>query len=125
MKFLGEYRGNALIFWLSRETIQVNMPSVFKKSHQKLRSIVDCSEVAIERPRSPCIQAATWSEYKKSNTFKFLIGISPTGYILFLSECYGGRCSDTFICQNISFYNKLQYADEIMADRGLLTSEYM
>ena len=69
------------------------------------------------------MQAATWSDYKHRNTLKFLIGISPTGYITFLSDCYGGRASDRFICSDSGFYNLLEYGDQIMADRGFQIKE--
>ncbi len=103
VKFLGKFLGNALIVWLPKDTIISNLPAMFQKHHRKLRCIIDCSEVYIERPKSLDVQAATWSEYKKHNTFKFLIGISPTGYIMFLSDCYGGCSTDQFICQNSGF----------------------
>ena len=49
---------------------------------------IDCSEVFIEQPKSLTNQAATWSDYKHHNTVKFLVGITPTGFISFLSDCY-------------------------------------
>ena len=51
--------------------------------------IIDCAEVFIEKPKSLSAQAATWSDYKHHNTFKFLVGITPTEFILFPSSCYG------------------------------------
>ena len=42
---------------------------------------------------------------------------------MFLSDGYGGRTSDVFICQDSSFYRKLEYGDEIMADRGFQIRE--
>ena len=63
------------------------------------------------------IQAATWSDYKSHNTFKILIGISPTGFVISLSDCYGGRPSDKYICGDSGFYDLLERDDEIMADR--------
>ena len=90
--------GNALIAWIPREPIRDHVPNIFKKTgHYKVRCIIDCSEVFIQRPRSMISQAVTWSDYKSHNTFKFLIGISPSGFITFVYECYGGRASDRFI----------------------------
>ena len=63
-------------------------------------------------------QAVTWSDYKKHNTVKYLIVIYPTGYIMFVSDGYGGRAGDAYICQDSSFYKKLEHGDEVMADRG-------
>ena len=54
---------------------------------------------------------------------KFLIPISPTGFIMFISGCYGGRATDQFIYKNSKFYNHLETGDEIMADRGFQIKE--
>ena len=71
----------------------------------------------IKRPKSLSAHAATWSEYKHHNTFKFLVGISLTGIISFLSSCYGGRGSDKFITRDSEFYDLLERDDETMANR--------
>ena len=76
--------GSSLVCWLPREGIRDNLPEMLKKNgHYMLRCIIDCAEVFVERPKSLLIQAQTWSDYKHHNTFKFLIGISPTGFITF------------------------------------------
>jgi len=41
------------------------------------------------------VRAQTWSNYKKHNTVKFLIGVTPQGTIDFISKGWGGRVSDT------------------------------
>lgn len=110
--------------WLPQEVVKENMPKIFKKAgHGNTRVIIDCSEIFIERPKSLETQAATWSDYKSHNTLKFLIGISPTGFISFLSECYGGRASDKYICKDSGFYDLLDLYDEVMADRGFQIQE--
>ena len=43
-------------------------------------NMCDCVDMFIERPKSLSAQAATWSGYKHHNTFKFLVGIRPTGF---------------------------------------------
>ena len=123
VKLLSTLIGNASIVWLQRDTIYQNLPDVFKGKHAKTRCIIDCSEVYIERPKSLDDQAATWSDYKQHNTLKFLIGISPSGYVTFLSDCYGGRTSDRHICRDSNFYNLLEAGDVIMADRGFQIRE--
>ena len=72
----------------------------------------------IERPKSLDVQAATWSDYKLHNTVKFSVGISPTGYVMFLSDCYSGRSSDEFITADGGFYDCVDIYDGVMADRG-------
>ena len=103
IRFLGNVLGNALVFWQPREAVMSNMPECFLESHKKTRCIIDSTEVYTERPKLVYLQAVTWSDYKKHNTFKFLVAISPTGYIMFLSDSYGGKASDQCICQYSNF----------------------
>ena len=102
---------------MPREAIRDNLPEAFiKTGNNKCRVILDCAEVFIERPKSLDCQAATWSDYKHHNTIKFLVGISPSGFITFLSSCYGGRASDKFITKDSGFYDLLERDDVVMAD---------
>ena len=122
--FTGKLLGHALITWRPQEAVHSNLPGVFiKAGYKKCRVILDCAEVFIERPKSLINQACTWSEYKHHNTIKFLAGISPTGYITFLSDCYGGRASDRCIVKDSGFYNLLEREDMVMADRGFQIHE--
>ena len=77
----------------------------------------------IERPKSLSSQVPTWSHYKNHNTFKFWVGFTPTGFILFLSSYYGGQVSDIFITRDSGFYDLLERDDEVMADRGFQSQE--
>lgn len=124
VRILSTALGNCLVNWLPREAIRDHLPNIYKKmGHYKLRCIIDCTEVFIERPKSLELQAQTWSDYKSHNTIKFLIGISPAGFITFLSDCYGGRTSDKYICEDSGFFDALERDDEIMADRGFQIKE--
>ena len=60
---------------------------------------------------------------KHHNTIKFLVGISPSGFITFLSSCYGGRASDKFITKDSGFYDLIQRDNVVMADRGFQIQE--
>ena len=48
---------------------------------------------------------------------KFLIGITPCGTILYLSQCWGGRVSDKNIMQASNFFSLLEPGDDVLADR--------
>lgn len=124
VKFLRKTLADVLVNWIPKESILEHMPDIYKeKGYGNVRCIIDCSEIFIERSKSLNVQAVTWSDYKHHNTVKFLIGISPTGYITFLSDCYGGRASDKFICNDSGFFELLEYGDNIMADRGFQITE--
>ena len=124
VRFLSKFLGSALIVWLPKEVIVSQLPQCFVEGHyQNTRCIIDCTEVYIERPKSLDVQAATWSDYKQHNTFKILVTISPSGYIMHLSDCHGGRATDQFICRNSGLYNLLEYGDVVMADRGFQIKE--
>ena len=113
-----------LVKWLPLEAVRENMPKLFRKAgYGKVRVMIDCTEVFIERSKNLNSQAASWSDYKSHNTFKFLIGISPTGSITFLSDCYSGRASDKFICADSEFYSFLDEYDHVMADKGFPIKE--
>ncbi|XP_078606457.1 uncharacterized protein LOC144879100 [Branchiostoma floridae x Branchiostoma japonicum] len=113
-----------LIHWPSKETVKRNLPKKFrKKKYSNCRVIIDCSEIFTERPYNLKTRAKTWSNYKHHHTFKFLVGITPYGAVSFLSSSWGGRISDKDITLKSRFYNKVEYGDMIMADRGFTISE--
>ena len=108
----------ALPIWASREHIQQTMPQAFKDAYPNTRVIIDCTEIYIEMPTSFRSQSATYSSYKKHNTAKGLIGISPAGYPTFISELYAGRSSDKQVTRDCRILNMLEPGDDVMADRG-------
>lgn len=112
-----------LIKWPGKGTILKNLPRSFRPKFRACRVIIDCTEVFIQRPSNLDTRAKTYSNYKNHNTMKFLVGITPYGAISFLSKCYGGRISDKELTAKSGFYNKLEYGDLVMADRGFLIEE--
>ena len=90
---------------------------MFFSQYSQTRCIIVCFEIFIERPESLDLQAGTWSEYKKHNTMKFLIAISATGYIVFISE------EEPLICKDNKFYKHLEPGDQVMADHGFQIKE--
>lgn len=113
-----------LIAWPSKEQVKSTLPKQFKY-FPKTRAIIDCTEFFIQKPSLPSSQRVTWSQYKHHNTFKSLVGISPTGAFTFISKLFTGSISDRRIVEESGFVNKLEYGDDIMADRGFLIRDLL
>ena len=80
--------------WQSRLLVNEYIPIGFAKKYPSTHVVIDAPEFRTEKPANPDVQAATWSNYKYTNTFKLLVGVSPNGVTTFLSPLWGGRISD-------------------------------
>ena len=85
--------------------------------------IIDCFEIFIEQPTSLTARAQTWSNYKKHNTVKYLIGITPQCSISFISKGWGGSVSDVYLTEHSSLLQNLLSGDVILADSGFTIQE--
>ena len=94
------------------------MPKQFQDMYPSTRVIIDCTELYVETPSSLNIQSATYSSYKHHNTFKGLVGISPTGACIYASHLYTGGISDKEITNECGILDKLEHGDSVMADKG-------
>lgn len=106
-----------LIAWPKRQQVKRHLPKSFAK-FPRTRVIIDCTEIKIQKPTGPSAQKVTWSNYKSSNTFKLLVGISPTGAFTFVSQLWSGGASDRHITMKSGLIDKLEPNDDCMADRG-------
>ena len=109
--------------WMTRGKVRRHSPQVFKDIYKDVRVIIDCTEIALERPSDFEVQAATYSTYKSCNTLKGLIGISPNGIPTFISDLFEGSISDNQIVFDSGLVDKLEEGDAIMADRGFTGRE--
>jgi len=83
---------------LAREgPVAENNAYMLQEIFQSCAIIIDCFEVFIDRPASLMERAQTWSNYKKHNTYKFLIGITTQGSVSFISKGWGGRVPDVHL----------------------------
>ena len=124
IRLLRQLSGPALVVWLPREAIWENLANVFRKAgYSNCRIILDCAEVFTEWSKSLDNQAYTWLDYKYYNTIKFLVGISPNGFIKLLSDCYSGRTSDKYITKDSGFYDLLEQGSQELEDRGFQIKE--
>ena len=63
-------------------------------------------------------QSMTWSDYKKCNTVKYLVSITPDGLINFISTGKPGRCSDMELLRGSAYLDCLRPGSTVLADRG-------
>ena len=106
------------IIWPDCDKIREQLPMAFRARYSDVQCIIDAFEIQIEKPSDPLIQALTWSDYKKANTIKYLISITPDGLVNFVSEGFGGRISDLELVLASGFLDKLKQGMRVMADRG-------
>lgn len=101
----------------SRQLLKRSMPSCFAK-FKGIRVIIDCCEFFVEQSMHFRRQGNMYSSYKNHSTFKCLIGISPNGGVMFISDAFEGSMSDNDIVKKSGFLDKLEPGDLILADRG-------
>jgi len=104
--------------WPPRDIIRNNMPKSFLELYPTTRVVLDATEIYVEKPSLPDVQQMTFSNYKNSNTFKALIGISPSGAIIFVSQLFSGSISDKQLTRQSGVLDLLESGDSVMADRG-------
>ncbi|CAN8028488.1 unnamed protein product [Ixodes persulcatus] len=109
----------AAVFIRSDDSIEENLTVDFRKfPHTKI--ILNCTEIAIQRPADLTSRIITYSHYKKTYTAKVLIGCAPTGMIIFVSNAYGGRTSDCFITKESKVLERCSPLEPVMVHKGFL-----
>ena len=99
------------------QQVRRHLPKSFAQ-FPRTRVLMDCTEMKIQKPTRPFIQKVTWRNYKRSKTFRLLVGISPTGAFTFVSKLWSGGVSDRNITIKSGLTDTLRPNDDRMADRG-------
>ena len=84
------------------------MPSVFEK---------------IEMPKNYKTRKSACSNYKKHNTIKFLLAITPFGTVTFVYQYWGGTVSDQILIGESRLLQLVEYGDVLLADWGFGVSD--
>ena len=111
--------------WMPRSKVRKHLPECFKPLYRDVRIVIDCTEIRSERPSDFEVQCATYSTYKGCNTYKALVGISPSGVPTFISELYEGSISDNEITNKSKLRDLMEPGDAIMADRGWTCANWL
>ena len=106
--------------WASRRTVEETMPEVFRQKYPLTRVVLDCTELIIEKPSCFRAQSETYSSYKSHNTAKGLVAIPPNGALTFVSDLYGGHCSDKVIVEHCGILQLLEEGDERVKNFNIL-----
>ena len=94
------------------------MPEVFRQKYPLTRVVLDCTELFIEKPSCFRAQSETYFSYKSHSTAKGLVAKARNGALTFVSDLYGGHCSDKVIVEHCGILHLLDKGDAVMADRG-------
>lgn len=108
------------LYWPSIDENRNNLPIHFQ-DFKSCRVVLDCFEVKMASLKCLQCRILTYSNYKKNQTVKFLLGVTPAGLISFLSRPYCGRASDKLIFNNENFLTTreiIPFVDAIMVDKG-------
>ncbi|KAK0166587.1 hypothetical protein PV327_004080 [Microctonus hyperodae] len=106
------------IVWPTKDVVKGTMPKCFKLYFPDTRVIIDCIEFRTEIPKSISNKAFFYSHHKKGFTIKLLVGITPSGYICFISKAAGGQKSDAEITTESGLLDLLEDGDVVLVDKG-------
>jgi DNA-binding Xre family transcriptional regulator len=125
---------NTWVILLARELEEICcMPSVDVttvkqadcfQNFDNVRIVLDCTEVFSQTPGSLTAHRHMHSNYKHHSTVKFLVGMSPSGAIIYVSSMWGGRASDKKITsESDQLLLSLKAGDKVMVDRGFTVAK--
>ena len=114
------FRLGSIPIWPSKKEILETMSTSFKKTYPNTRCIIGCTKLFCQSPSYLNTQSCLYSNYKSHVTYKGLVGIAPSGAVIFVSQLYDGSIFDKEIVNKSGFLKKKLWSDDdsVMADRG-------
>lgn len=120
------YQLREINLWPDEGVVESFMPASFRRNFPTTKLIIDATEIPVEKPKNANAQSATFSTYKNRNTVKTVVGCIPRGAVVYVSDTYGGSCSDRQIMERstlLSDNSKFSANSSIMADRGIMIQD--
>ena len=107
------FKLGSIPIWPSKEEILETMPTSFKKTYPNTRIVLSFT-IFFEYPKLSIFKL------QKSCYLKGLVGIAPSGAVIFVSQLYDGSISDKEIVNRSGFLKKELWSDgdSVMAGRG-------
>lgn len=93
------------------------IPGFFKDPN--VNTMIDCVEFETEKPRNEQ-QVSMYSNSKGLFTLKYLVAVSPNGYISYISKGYGGQTTNEFIIQDTGYLrqNEANHINDNLLNQG-------
>jgi hypothetical protein len=83
-----------------------------------VRFVVDATEIQCQGTSGLAKSRMLFSSYKNNYTYKFLVAVTSSGAICFVSFAYPGKISDFKITEVCGILDLLRSGDLVLADRG-------
>ena len=112
--------GPSLVCWPEKDT-----NSDGNQTTIGFKILLEILEISINKPAFKRGLVETWSEDRQEHTLKCVLGITPQGTIIYVSQLYGGACSDDFIVQSCGVLEKFTYGDSVISSTPLVISRIL
>ena len=97
------------------------LPGCFQNEYlEKIRCVIDCTPIFIQKPGNLKKQSNTYSVYKHSNVYTLLIATTPSGGMAYMSKPFEGAISDRKIVEDSDFREFIEEEDEVLGKFILL-----
>ncbi|XP_065204076.1 uncharacterized protein LOC135834163 [Planococcus citri] len=107
-----------LVLWPDRDCLKLSTPRCFvSKFGHSVVCIIDYFEIETETASTSIARNQPKQEY----TAKYLIGITPSGVVCFISEGFSGDTSYSEVTLRSKFLDKIQPGDVVLANGGFPT----
>ncbi|XP_058807524.1 uncharacterized protein LOC131673508 isoform X2 [Phymastichus coffea] len=107
------------IYWPKTEELIKNLPECFQ-SFKQTRVILNCSETQVEKQRCFNCQQKLMEDSVKDEAIKLVLGIAPSGLIIFKSNIFYSQSSSVSVFTQTNIMDKFDPLREaIMADKTL------